>query len=97
MKDPISPPSRAEPWSWTSQAMISTTLKISWMITFSIIARIEDGYNYDTELKKFEAKVSKNGDKVKVKWDSEGTWYDFDKDKDRKVKTKLKANLDKSV
>ena len=52
------------------------------------------GYNYDTVLKKFEAKTSKNGEKVKVRWDSEGTWYDFDKDKDRKVKTKLRANLD---
>ena len=54
------------------------------------------GYNYDTVLKKFEAKVSKNGDKVKVQWDSEGTYTDFDgnKDKDRKIKTKLKAKLD---
>ena len=54
----------------------------------------EDGYNYDTELKKFEAKVSKNGDKVKVRWDSEGTWDELDTEKDRKVKTKLRANLD---
>ena len=52
-----------------------------------------DGYNDDTVLKKFETKVSKNGDKVKVTWYSEGTYYDDVKDKDRKVKTKLKATL----
>ena len=54
----------------------------------------EEGYNFDTVLKKFEAKISKNGDKVKVQWDSEGTYLDGVKDKDRKVKTKLKAKLD---
>ena len=54
----------------------------------------EDGYNFDTVLKKFEAKVSKNGDKVNVKWDSEGTYLDDVKNKDRKVKTKLSAKLD---
>ena len=53
----------------------------------------ENGYNYDTELKKFEAKVSKNGDKVKVQWQSEGT-YEGSNNKDRKVKTKLNAKLD---
>mgnify|MGYP003573674774 CR=1 len=54
------------------------------------------GYNFDTELQKFEAKVSKNGDKVKVQWKSEGTYLDAsgNKDKDRKVKTKLNAKLD---
>jgi len=55
------------------------------------------GYNDDTLLKKFEGKASKNGEKVKVRWDSEGTYDDLDKDKERKVKAKLRATLVKTT
>ena len=56
-----------------------------------------DEFNYDTTLEKFEAKVSKNGEKVQVQWKSTSTYLDGSKDKDRKVKSKLKAKLDRGV
>ena len=51
-------------------------------------------YNFDTMINKYEGKLSKNGEKVKVQMDAEGT-YENDKGKDKKVKVKVKTgNMD---
>lgn len=49
-----------------------------------------DAYNFDTQITKFTAKWSKNGDKVSVKMKAEGTYEDT-KGKDKKVQLQVNA------
>jgi hypothetical protein len=49
-----------------------------------------EAYNYDTQITKFTAKWSKNGDKVSVKMKAEGTYEDT-KGKNKKAQLQINA------
>ena len=51
-------------------------------------------WNYDVMINRYEAKVSNNGKRVKLKMDAEGTYYDSEKDKDQKASAKVTATMD---
>ena len=67
------------------------------MADYSDGCKDADGYNYDTLIKKFDTKWSKDGEKAKVQMQAEGT-YENTKGKSKKIKLKVNSGeMDQAV